>query len=69
MAKGDAKVELHGQRALFSAPHAAAYRSGSLPACLGLPSRPERRARAAWVPARGGGGALVPAQSRQFGRL
>ena len=35
------------------------------PLVLGLRAGPKRRTLAAWVPKRGGGGALVPAQSRR----
>ena len=50
-------------------PHAAAHRGRSPPTCLRLPSGPERRALAAWMPKRGCSGALLPAQSSRCHRL
>ena len=52
--------------AWLGAAHAATHRSRGPPAGSRLPSGPERRALAAWVPKRGRCGALVPAQSRSF---
>ena len=67
--------KLRRQRSMLKLPslaaaHAAAPRSRSPPACSGLPSRPKRRALAAWLPRRGyGGGAPVPTQGRRSRRL
>eukprot|EP00964_Phaeocystis_antarctica_P140441 scaffold105319_cov58-Phaeocystis_antarctica.AAC.3 len=50
-------------------PPATPHRSRSPPACSGLPSGPESTARAAWVPKRGRGGAIVRVPSRLSRRL
>ena len=52
--------------AWLAAAHAATHRTRGPPAGSRLPSGPERRALAAWVPRRGYCGALVPAQRRSF---
>ena len=55
----------HERAFLPAAAHAAIRRPRGPLTCSGLPSGPEGRALAAWMPKREvGGGALVPAESR-----